>query len=97
MVILATGLGRDPAVRLLRHHRPKLKLGHHSTGTPYTKSVKMATRTRKAKASLLDDRIDILDRSAVEVSPAKQVFKTVSTTLALVRVSTPFCIHLWAI
>jgi len=46
----------------------------------------MATRTRKAEASLLGDRIDILNRDAVEVSAAKQIFRTVSTTLALVRV-----------
>jgi hypothetical protein len=47
----------------------------------------MATRTRKAKATILDDRIDILERNAVEVSPAKQVFGTVAAILALVRVS----------
>jgi len=49
----------------------------------------MATRTRKAEVSLLDDRIDVLNRNAVEVSSAKQVFRTVSATLALVRVSAP--------
>lgn len=45
----------------------------------------MATRTSKARASL-NDRIDILNKNAVEVSPAKQVFGTVTTILALVRV-----------
>ena len=53
----------------------------------------MATRTRKAKESLLDDRINILNKDAVEASPAKQVFSTVSTTLALVRVGASFCVH----
>ena len=66
-------------------------------GTPYTKPVKMATRTHKAKVSLLDDRIDVLNKDAAEASPAKQVFRTVSTTLALVRVSVPFCVRLWAL
>ena len=65
--------------------------------SPHTKPAKMATRTRKAKASLLDDRINILNKDAVEASPAKLVFKTVSTTLALVRVGAPFCICLWAL
>jgi hypothetical protein len=45
----------------------------------------MAARTRKVKVSL-DDRIDILNRNAVEASPAKQVFRTVGAILALVRV-----------
>ena len=49
----------------------------------------MTTRTRKAKASLLNDRIDILNKDAAETSAAKQVFRTVSATLALVRVSVP--------
>jgi len=55
----------------------------------------MATRTRKAEASLLGDRIDILNRDAVELSAAKQIFRTVSTTLALVRVGAPLCVRLW--
>jgi len=59
---------------------------HHPIGTPDSKPTKMATR--EAKVSLLDDRIDVLNRNAVEGSPAKQVFRTVSNTLALVRVST---------
>jgi len=42
----------------------------------------MRTRTRK----LLDDRIDILNRNAVDASPAHQVFRTVSTIIALTRV-----------
>ena len=57
------------------------------TSTPYARPAKMATRTRKAKVSLLDDRIKILNRDALEASSAKQVFRAVSTTLALVRVS----------
>ena len=64
--------------------------------TPHTRPEKMATRTRKAKVSLLDDRINILNNDAVEASPAKQVFRNVSTTLALVRVSVPFCVRPWA-
>jgi len=64
---------------------------HHPTSTPYTKPAEMAPRTRKAlRASLLDDKIDILNRDADEASSAKQVFRTVSATLALVRVSAPF-------
>lgn len=37
--------------------------------------------------SLLEGRVDALNRDAIETSPVKQVFKTVSATLALVRVS----------
>ena len=55
----------------------------------------MATRTRKAKVSLLDDRIEVLNREAIEASSAKQVFRTVSATIALVRVGVIFCIQLW--
>ena len=46
----------------------------------------MATRMSKTKVSL-DDRIDILSRITTRVSPAKEVFTTVSAILALVRVS----------
>lgn len=48
----------------------------------------MATRTRKARVSSFDDRIDILRLKsiAVEGSPAYQLFRTVSVILALVRV-----------
>ena len=63
----------------LNHPRPPC--------TPYTKPAKMATRTRGAKASLPDNRIDTLNREAVDASAAKQVFKAVSATLSLVRVS----------
>jgi len=56
---------------------------YHLTSTPHTKPAKMATRARKAKVS-----IDTLNRDAIEASSAKQVFGTVSTTLARVRVST---------
>jgi len=42
----------------------------------------MRTRTRK----FLDDRIDTLDRNAVDAFPAQQVFRTVSAILALTRV-----------
>ena len=52
-----------------------------------TKPARMATRTRKVHESLLDDRINILDGKAAGAPPgAKQVFKTVSDILALVRV-----------
>jgi len=47
----------------------------------------METCTTMAKVPLLDDRIDILNRNAVEASAAKQVFRTVGVILALVRVS----------
>jgi len=41
------------------------------------------TNTRK----ILDDRINILDRNAVEASPARLIFRTASAILALTRVS----------
>jgi len=41
------------------------------------------TNTRK----ILDDRVNILDRNAVDASPAQQIFRTVSAILALTRVS----------
>lgn len=44
----------------------------------------MATRTHKVRV-LLDDRIDILGRNATEAFPAKDLFGTVCTILALVR------------
>ena len=47
----------------------------------------MATCTREGKSSILTDKIDILDRNAVEISPAKEVYRTVIAILALVRVS----------
>ena len=47
----------------------------------------MTTHTRNTKASLLDDKVTTLNRNAVDASPAKEVFKTVSAILALVRVS----------
>jgi len=48
----------------------------------------MTTRTRKAEAQLLDDKIDILSRCAVGASPTDQVLTTVNNILTLVRVST---------
>ena len=47
----------------------------------------MTTCARKAKTMTLNDRIDILERNAVEASPAKQVFGTATAILTLVRVS----------
>ena len=55
---------------------------------PSHQAGKMATRPRKAKVSLINDRIGILNRNAVETSPAKQVFGTVITIITLVRVGT---------
>ena len=52
----------------------------------------MATLTSKTKVSL-DDRIDILSRITTQVSPAKEVFTTVSAILALVRVSDIVALH----
>jgi len=59
-----------------------LERNSHHTGTSYTKPAKMITRTRMAKVST-----DTLNRDTTEASSTKQVFRTVSTTLALVRVS----------
>ena len=58
----------------------------------------MATRAHEAQASLLDDRIFILDRNLAEPFPADEVFKTVSAILALVRVSprSPF-VNVWTL
>ena len=46
----------------------------------------MATRARKAKVLLIDDRIDILNRDVAETFPANQAFRAVNGILALVRV-----------
>ena len=46
----------------------------------------MATPAREALVSLLDDRIEILDRNATEPTLAGQVFRTVRAILAFVRV-----------
>ena len=54
----------------------------------------MAARTRRAKVSRINDKIDILNRNAAETFPANQVFRTVSVILSLVRVSArsvPIC------
>ena len=47
----------------------------------------MTTGARKGKASILDDRIDILTRNVVEASPTRQISRTVVAILVLVRVS----------
>ena len=65
----------------------ELNLHHPISTVPHTKPVTMATRRHNAKASLLDDKIDILNRNTVEVSSSEQVFRTTSAILALVRVS----------
>ena len=53
----------------------------------------MGAHRRKATVSL-DDAINILDKNAVEDSPAKQVFKAASAILALVWVSAVSpCVH----
>jgi len=46
----------------------------------------MIRRAHKAKVSFINDRVDILNRNAVETFPAKQVFRTVNAILSLVRV-----------
>ncbi|KAF9643955.1 hypothetical protein BDM02DRAFT_3175321 [Thelephora ganbajun] len=51
----------------------------------YTKPAIMATHTRDLVKVSLDDKIRILNRNAVEVSPAKQVFRIVSAILTLVK------------
>ena len=57
----------------------------------------MATRTLEALASLLDDRIDILERDVTKYSPAKQIFGTISAILALTRVSSLALMHSWTL
>ena len=47
----------------------------------------MAAHVSKVQVSLLDDRISILDTSMADNSPLKQVFRTVSAIIGLVRVS----------
>ena len=49
--------------------------------------MKMATRTRGVNTSILEDRMDILNRTAVEDSPAHEIFKTVGAILVLIKVS----------
>ena len=61
---------------------------HYPASAPHTKPVVMATHARKGGTSLLDVRIDLLNKNASEPSPARQIFRTVSAILALVRVST---------
>ena len=46
----------------------------------------MGPRRRKDTVSL-NDKIDVLDKNAVEDSPANRIFKTASAILALVQVS----------
>jgi hypothetical protein len=53
----------------------------------YPKPGIMVTRTPKAAASTIDNRIGILGTNATEASPTKQVFGTVTAILVLVRVS----------
>jgi hypothetical protein len=47
----------------------------------------METHTREIQVSLFDGRIDVLNRNAVEASPARQIFITASSILTLVRVN----------
>ena len=54
--------------------------------TPNIKQLTMATPTREALASLLEDRIEILDRNTNSHLQAGQVFRTVGAILAFVRV-----------
>ena len=57
----------------------------------------MGAHRRKAAVSL-DDAVNILDKNATEDSPTKQVFKTVSAILALVRVSAVALLYsLWTL
>jgi len=58
---------------------------HHHT----SESAIMPAHARKARVSFFNDRIDTLKRNVVETSPTYQVFETVSTILALVRVGAP--------
>lgn len=62
------------------------------TSVSHTKPVVMATRTRRGKTSILNDRIDILNRNVAETSPAKEIYRIVIIILTLVRVS-PLFLH----
>ena len=46
----------------------------------------MATRTRKVEVSFFNDKIDTLNRMAVDASPAQQVYRKVGGILALLQV-----------
>jgi len=50
---------------------------HCPTSIPHINPVTMTARACEVTASAFDDRIDILDRNAVEAFPSKQVFGTV--------------------
>ena len=59
----------------------------------------MTSRQRKAKESLLNDKIDILNGFEIVASPAGRVFRAVSAILAVVRVGAsvfPFELSLMA-
>ena len=60
----------------------------HTSRSPHIRPLGMATLVGTDQASLLDDRINILDRNAADATPIQQVFSAVSGILVLVRVST---------
>jgi len=54
----------------------------------HSQPVIVATHTRNVQASVLNHRINILNRNAVETSHARGVFGAASAIMVLVRVST---------
>jgi len=54
----------------------------------HSQPVIVAARTCNVQVSVLDHRINILNRNAVEASHAQEVFRTASAIMVLVRVST---------
>ena len=57
-------------------------------------AIRITRRLRRAKVPNIDDKIDILNRTAVETSAAKKVYRAVGVMLSLVRVgarSAPIC------
>ena len=60
---------------------------------PHSRLPNMATHSLEVLASLLDDRINILEKDVTKYSPAKQVFGTIGAILALARVSALALIH----
>jgi hypothetical protein len=55
------------------------------------------SRTRGAKKSVLDGRIDLLNENAIELPLAQQIFSAVANTLFLVKVRVRIPFHLRAL
>ena len=87
-VDLSVVVPQRPHVSLPVPFKPNL----HRRPVTAPRPAVMTARAGKTKASL-DDRIDILSRITTQVSPATEVFTTVSAILALVRVSDVAALH----